>query len=452
MVNFSVDIPPIPLYPTFVEDDCRRVWIKNTWTTTGGGERDAKYQLPVCGTQDIENLCYVIREFKENMASTRLHLTTGPERFSKFREVLHGVVRDIWDEVLRVATNANCTTNDHFSERLGEFMAKFLDESSISIQEEYLLSEKKRYAFSVEWINLRIDKINVYMRMWPGDNDTPLSETKKKQILHSLMLEPWKQAFANNGHRWSSDTTSRDQMVEYFTLQSQAMDRSRSQYPTQQRNKYPRTSYGGRGNNNSYGNQSYGSTPNRSQSYQPQTPSRWQPNRSTHTPYPQTTPRFAPPGGRTPFRSGRGNPSFGGRGSFIPSPPRFQRGGGRFPVTPGRGGPGRGNFGRGPPGGRTPARAASLYSDNYFQEPDNQNSDQSYDDQYWSQASEAGYADPHGHADFYYQHDDQRYDYASNDADAYFQGDDSQQPSAQPDNSGYDDGYYYDPNYQDQQW
>ena len=73
MVNFSVDIPPIPLYPTFVEDDCRRVWIKNTWTTTGGGDRDAKYQLPVCGTQDIENLCYVIREFQEN--NERCHLS-----------------------------------------------------------------------------------------------------------------------------------------------------------------------------------------------------------------------------------------------------------------------------------------------------------------------------------------------------------------------------------------
>ena len=140
--------------------------------------------------------------------------------------------------------------------------------------------------------------------------------------------------------------------------------------------------------------------------------------------FPQSTPRFASHGGRTPFRGGRGGPSFGGRGAFIPSPPRFQRGGGRFPFTPGRGGPGRGTFGRGPPGSRTPARIASLYADNYYQESgDQNNADHSYDDQYWSQASGEGYADPNGYDDSYYQNDQQEqgFDYASHDADAHFQ-------------------------------
>ena len=88
MVNFSAEIPPVLSHPAFDEDECRRVWTKHTWET-GGNDRDAKHQLPACGTQDIENLCCVIREFKEHMPAARLHLTQGTDRFAKFREVLH---------------------------------------------------------------------------------------------------------------------------------------------------------------------------------------------------------------------------------------------------------------------------------------------------------------------------------------------------------------------------
>ena len=108
----------MPLHPDFDEDEVRRVWVKNTWETAGNS-KDAKYQLPVLGTHDIENLCYTIREFREHMPAARLHLTQGSERFGKFREVLSGVPRDLWDEVLAAAQEANCSTAAHFDARIG---------------------------------------------------------------------------------------------------------------------------------------------------------------------------------------------------------------------------------------------------------------------------------------------------------------------------------------------
>ena len=64
MVNFSAEIPPMPLHPDFDEDEVRRVWVKNSWETNGNS-KDAKYQSPVLGAHDIENLCYAIREFRD---------------------------------------------------------------------------------------------------------------------------------------------------------------------------------------------------------------------------------------------------------------------------------------------------------------------------------------------------------------------------------------------------
>ena len=86
MVHFSAEIPPVPLCPTFNEDKCHGAWVKNAWETNDIA-KDAKCQLPVCGSHDIENLCYVIREFKEHMPAARLHLTQGTERFGKFCKV-----------------------------------------------------------------------------------------------------------------------------------------------------------------------------------------------------------------------------------------------------------------------------------------------------------------------------------------------------------------------------
>ena len=48
-------------------------------------------------TLDVETLCHCVLEFEDVSASPRLSLTTGPLKFSFFRQCLGGTIHDQWD-------------------------------------------------------------------------------------------------------------------------------------------------------------------------------------------------------------------------------------------------------------------------------------------------------------------------------------------------------------------
>ena len=145
---FSVHRPPIPMVPNIPVEDISQTIIHNTWTTTGQNAQThkSKYEVPVCHVNDVELLLHVIHEFRDASHATRLHLTTGPERFAKFRECLRGTPRDRWDTVVAARGN-DTTTTAHFDEAIEALLATYLDNSSLQIQEEYLLTQyKKKYS------------------------------------------------------------------------------------------------------------------------------------------------------------------------------------------------------------------------------------------------------------------------------------------------------------------
>ena len=55
-----------------------------------GTKEKRKYNVPLVNTQDVETLCRCILEFEDVSAPPRLSLTTGPLKFSFFRQCLGG--------------------------------------------------------------------------------------------------------------------------------------------------------------------------------------------------------------------------------------------------------------------------------------------------------------------------------------------------------------------------
>ena len=62
-----------------------------------GTKEKRKYNVPLVNTQDVETLCRCILEFEDVSAPPRLSLTTGPLKFSFFRQCLGGTIRNQWD-------------------------------------------------------------------------------------------------------------------------------------------------------------------------------------------------------------------------------------------------------------------------------------------------------------------------------------------------------------------
>ena len=62
-----------------------------------GTKEKRKYNVPLVNTQDVETLCQCILEFEDVLAPPRLSLTTGPLKFSFFRQCLGGTICDQWD-------------------------------------------------------------------------------------------------------------------------------------------------------------------------------------------------------------------------------------------------------------------------------------------------------------------------------------------------------------------
>ena len=62
-----------------------------------GMKEKRKYNVPLVNTQDVETLCRCILEFEDVSAPPHLSLTTGPLKFSFFRQCLGGTICDQWD-------------------------------------------------------------------------------------------------------------------------------------------------------------------------------------------------------------------------------------------------------------------------------------------------------------------------------------------------------------------
>ena len=109
----------MPLTQSFTTSELHTVKVENHWTSgTGTNAREKYYKmyLPVCDDPSKKELFfYVIDQFLDAMSADRLHLTTGSERYSKFRMVVEGSLRLTWQTI---SASRNNKTADSFVDLL----------------------------------------------------------------------------------------------------------------------------------------------------------------------------------------------------------------------------------------------------------------------------------------------------------------------------------------------
>ena len=93
----------IPLISKFPEND-KGSYTSLTCVVPLGGDNTEKrkYNVPIVSTSDVETLCRNILEFQDVSAGPRLSLTTGPLKFTYYRQTLRGTKRDKWDTIANI--------------------------------------------------------------------------------------------------------------------------------------------------------------------------------------------------------------------------------------------------------------------------------------------------------------------------------------------------------------
>ena len=87
MPQHAVDNPPIPMVPTYTEDEIEKVIVTNRYNAGTDANPDmakVTLQLPAADRTNVELVIYVINEFVDAVADERLHLNTGAMKFAKF--------------------------------------------------------------------------------------------------------------------------------------------------------------------------------------------------------------------------------------------------------------------------------------------------------------------------------------------------------------------------------
>ncbi len=249
----------IPLATTFSTDDLNMVKVEHHWTEGADArDRSAKMYLPTCDDPSKKELfLYVIDQFLDAMSNDRLHLSTGPNRYSKFRVVVNGSIRLAWQTIS--ANRANKTT-DTFDEDLRTLINQYLAPTARADQLEYLRTVIKPYGMSTEELSGRIRVLSRLGRLLPGSYDEapstydPLYESERdyKRALFGMMPMAWRIKFAETGHELDDAAYQYSQLTRYMSLQ-EAIEKSSGR-------KRPRQNIpsGGRGRGRGPGGRGYG--------------------------------------------------------------------------------------------------------------------------------------------------------------------------------------------------
>lgn len=337
----------MPIICPFDYNSLSTTKVEHKWTSMVNGDNVnhfSKMHLPTAhDPQNKELLLYVIDQFYDAADGDRLHLTTGPIRYSKFRQVLTGDLRITWQQISdsREAQKTIAT----FDEDIDLFIAQYFSPTSADDQREYLRSSTKPFSMSCETLAGRLRVISNLCKRLPGAEGKVLyaDENQLKRAYFLMMPASWRIKFAESGQVLDGFLTLLN-LIRFMSLQAAFAARSKrktnpnqfsasSQQGASQRGRgggrysTRHQNNGGRGRGfyrygGSYGRPAYGS-------FQPPAPYYGAP-RVTPSAQPRTFP--SPSGGnpsygnRTPGRSGG---RFGGRSGFRPT---YGRSSGRGPV------------------------------------------------------------------------------------------------------------------------
>ena len=426
----------IPLQPSFLSENIRTTKVENRWTTGGANPREHYYKmyLPICDDPSQKELfLYVIDQFFDAAHNDRLHLSTGTERYTKFRQVVDGALRMSW---VAISDAQNNKTVDNFAGDVRTLVGEYLTPSSYEDQLNYLRSVEKPYSMECENLGARLKVISRLGRLLPGAptvNDVPQplyqDDAALKRAYFNMMRGDWKIKFVSSAHDLEDANFTYQRLVRFMATQEaiskQGIKRNRQGAPLGGRGgRYGRGNDrgGGRGAGGYYSNYGRGRGRGNYGNYQY--------NRGGQGSYGNNPSGY---GGRHYGQSYSPGPAPGyAQGYRTPvqgtSTPRPYRGGGN---SRGRGTPGRSNYGRGAgrgyaaysPGGRQvrypgvapgrgPPPIPNFMADQFYQEEPVQQGDHYYQEEqgppedhyYQEEPNEQG----HGYDDQYFQegHDD----------------------------------------------
>ena len=403
LANITLAEPVIPLVSTIDYDELQTTKIEHRWTTSAGAAREAKMYLPVAPNGDNkELLLYVIDQFIDATDASRLNITVGSDLYTKFRAVLNGDLRILW-QALSDTRNAQPSatpavpdthTVENFKIDVQRLIGQFFSPTSFEDQKEYLRNVQKPYSMSCEQVGSRMRVVSALGRFLPGSNNQVLYPTEDllKRAYFHIMLQEWKIKFAESGHVLDGAYTYVN-LIRFMAVQ-EAISKTRrgqkrrdapyhSNSHGQRQRRYIHDGHygrnerrggygrgGGHGGGGSPGGGHGGGRGNGGYS----------PYRGRSTPY-RSSNRHAGRGGYYSggFRSGgRGGGHGGGRGYGGYSSPSRRGGGGSGPRSPPavpRGSPGstaRGAFGDGHMMDDTSRQGQPPAGDHYYQEPQEQ--------------------------------------------------------------------------------
>ena len=257
----------LPLTQSFTPSELQTVKVENNWTSgSGANARDKYYKmyLPVCDDPSKKELFfYVIDQFLDAMSADRLHLTTGAERYSKFRMVVEGSLRLTWQTI---SASRVPKTTDTFEEDLRKFIATYFAPTARDDQLEYLRGATKPFTMTTEALAARIRVISRLGRLLPGsydaDNSANLTlfntETEYKRALFSMVPTAWRIKFAETAHELDSADYTYAMLTRYLSLQEAIEKRSRGTKRTREGSGYSGGRGRGRGSGRGRGRGGYG--------------------------------------------------------------------------------------------------------------------------------------------------------------------------------------------------
>ena len=209
----------IPLVSLFNDQsDNTAVSLMRSVNIGDGNNEKRKYSVPYASSQDVETLCCCVLEFDDVSAVPRLSLTTGPLKFSYFRQCLGGTIHDKWD----VLADGRNETVANFELVRNELIAELVHPTDLADQRNYLETSKKPYKLNCTALSVRLETINKMMSLLPGaGGNPPMQAVDIKNLYYQMMPSEWQRAFLNSGQFIIDRTYTLLSLHRFMTLQEE---------------------------------------------------------------------------------------------------------------------------------------------------------------------------------------------------------------------------------------
>jgi len=168
-------------------------------------------------TEDREMLAALVLEFFDACTAASLNLTTGPQRYAKFRELLDEPYRSEFDN----ARIGQANTVAGFDAALRLFLNRYFLPTDFADQQRYLQRAKKPFKLSVVSLASRLRQINLLMSVINNFN-VPYDEPQLKELFFPMMLTEWQLQFSQGTLEITDPAVTFQRVIRFMTLQETA--------------------------------------------------------------------------------------------------------------------------------------------------------------------------------------------------------------------------------------